>query len=70
MSVKKVISRNNFRPRPPVIATALAYLFLDHYNAPGWVWGATATLYGLLWLVFFIMIIKDDYEEVDILKDK
>jgi hypothetical protein len=69
MAKKKVISGNNFKPKLPVLATAVAYLYLDYYKAPGWVWGVTATLYGLLWIVVIVLLAKNDYEEVDVFKD-
>lgn len=64
MKKVKVLQYNNLPTRPPAVSTALMYLLLDKYNAPGWLWGVIATLYAITWIVTIWKMI--DEENVDI----
>jgi hypothetical protein len=59
---------SNERPKSPLFLTLLFYLLLDKFNAPGWIWGAVASLCLLLWIVFFICINKE--KPVEIYRDE
>lgn len=44
----KVISRKQIPASPHLSWKALtAFLALDHFNAPGWLWGAVGCLFAL-----------------------
>lgn len=51
MKKSKVISYKNLPARLPWLSTAVAYLFLDKFNAVGWVWGMVITLFSILWIL-------------------
>lgn len=36
--------------RLPIGLTAIVYLILDRFDAPGWVWGVVGTVMALLWI--------------------
>ena len=66
MKNEKVISVKNLPARFPVLTTAVSYLYLDKYNAAGWVWGVVGTVLAILWIL--VVIVKAYEEETDILK--
>jgi len=68
MKKQKVIATKNFGARSPILMTAVAYLFLDKFNAVGWVWGVVATLFVILWIGYFVTLATSD--PVDIFEDK
>jgi len=45
-----VINPKRLPPRFPFLLTAVAILWLDRYNAPGWVWGVWATVLFVAWI--------------------
>ena len=65
---KKVIKYNNLPTRIPLWSTIVAYLLLDKFNAPGWVWGAFGLLSVIVWALCLVSIFSDDY--IDIFKEK
>lgn len=67
MKKSNVISWKNLPARLPWVSTAVAYLYLDKYNAPGWVWGMVITLFAILWIL--CLLAKALQNQVDILKD-
>ncbi len=67
MTKKKVIARRNLPIRFPLSITALAYLFLDKFNAPGWIWGAAGVVVLIYWAVAFFGFGWGE-EEVDLFK--
>lgn len=46
----RVLPVNHFPTRPPILLTGVAYMALDIYKAPGWLWGVAATFGALAWL--------------------
>lgn len=64
----KVISYKNLPARAPILLTAVAYLYLDRYNAPGWVWGIVGTLMAFLWISY--MLANYWQEQIDLRKEK
>ena len=55
-----VIPANQLPSRPPVMASALAYMALDLYGAPGWVWGVACTLFALLWVLWLVVLVEEE----------
>lgn len=49
---RRVIAPRNLPSRAPLVLTLIAWLFLDRFRAPGWVWGATGAFLLLLWIVW------------------
>jgi hypothetical protein len=43
----------------PVQTTALAYLLLDRWSAPGWVWGVVGTVLALFWVLAVVRMYTD-----------
>jgi hypothetical protein len=70
MATKKVISHKNCKPKFPVFQTITAWIALDYWNAPGWVWGAVGLLFLMVWTYVIAEIVKHDHEEVDIFEKK
>jgi len=65
----KVISYRNLPVRLPFVGTAVGWLLLDRFHAPGWVWGIAATLCAIMWAVSIFLLVAE--ETVDIfLSDK
>lgn len=62
---KRVISRKNLPTRVPVYQAMLAYLMLDKFNSPGWVWGVVGTIFVCAIISTTIDIFKE--KEVDVL---
>jgi hypothetical protein len=68
MKKTKVISDKNLPVRAPILLTAVVYLFLDKFNAVGWVWGVVGTIFALLWIGYFYGIATSD--GIDIFKEE
>lgn len=66
MKKSKVIAYKNLPAKMPIVSSAVAYLFLDKFNAPGWVWGVVITLFSLLWII--CIVAKIIQEEVEVIK--
>lgn len=64
----KTIAFKNLPPKLPVVFFAVAYLYLDKYNAPGWLWGVCISMAVVITIGTFLAIKKSD--SVDIFKDK
>lgn len=63
----KRISHKNLPVKIPVTSTAVIYLYLDKYNAPGWLWGVVVTLIVIVLILTISIIYKED--KVDIFKE-
>ena len=46
----KVIHAKNLPVRFPVAGTIACYLLLEHFTAPGWVYGVVFTVLGIIWV--------------------
>ena len=52
-------------PTPiPVNSSVLCWLALDHWKAPGWLYGACGVLLGVIWVAWIYGLFA--YETVDI----
>jgi hypothetical protein len=49
MKTKYVLPRGVLPTNLPIMNTCLAYLLLDNFNAPQWVWGAVGVFLFFLW---------------------
>ena len=57
MSKKRfVLPLDHYPTRMPLLDSFVAYMALDLYNAPGWVWGVAGTLLAMLWLGWLLLI--------------
>ena len=43
--------------RLPIQTTATSYLLLEHFDAPGWVYGVVVTLLAFLWAIAIVRMI-------------
>ena len=48
---RTVIPWSQLPAQLPIQTTALVYLLLEHFNAPGWVWGVVCTMLALIWVL-------------------
>ena len=60
----KVIKQANIAPRLPLTFTAVTYLFLDKFDATGWIWGVMGTLILVMWIASITTIIKADFIDI------
>ncbi len=65
--MKKTYHLGNYRPRLPLIATAVLWLFYDRYEWPDFVAGVLALFIVIIWITAIINVIKSD--KVDILDE-
>lgn len=68
MKTKKVISTNNLPARLPIYQTLTAWIALDYFNAPQWLWGAIGLFFIILWIVAIITI--SNQKHIDLFDDK
>jgi hypothetical protein len=59
-SKRVVIPVNHYPTRSPALATAVLYMALDIYKAPGWVWGVLGTLMAAAWIGWVITLRKQE----------
>lgn len=64
MSEKRVIARKYLPQNLPTGSTAVTYLMLDRFSAPGWLWGAMGLFVVLLWIVSVMELWKQEEYEV------
>ena len=64
----KVISYRNMPTGFPLVSTAVAWLLLDRFHAPGWVWAIIGTLFAIFWAIcIYLMAVE---KQVDIFEDE
>lgn len=69
-SVYKIDPKNLVMPLPLNI-TLWAWLLMDRFNAPGWVWGVVGTFLFLFWLVGIIALFASETVDIsEFLKEK
>lgn len=51
MKSRKVIDSSHLPLRWPLSSTAIAYLLLDKFHAPGWLWRALGLLFLIVWFI-------------------
>lgn len=60
----KVISNKNLPARPPLWSSMTAWLMLDRFDAPGWVYGVVGCLFVLLWIFYFCTWVTHEATEL------
>ena len=63
----RVIAFKNLPSRPPIVLTAVTWLLLDRFKAPGWMFGAAGVV--MLLLSVAVVVGCSTEEKVDIFKD-
>lgn len=56
----KVIDSKQLPMRSPVLAGIVFWLALDHWNAPGWAYGAVGAFWGLCFILWIVKGMVDD----------
>lgn len=64
-----VINRRNLPSRLPVTSTIAWYLFLEHFNTPGWIYGVVFTILGIIWVVSAFFIYLEEPVDIFVKKD-
>ena len=60
----KVISGKCLPVKLPASHTAIAWLLMDRFSPPGWVWGSVGALFLLYWIVAIIAMCKQEPVEI------
>lgn len=66
---KKVISRNCLPTRFPFMFTAVVYLLMDKFGAPGWLWGVVGSLLALCWIGSIHEFVTQTQVQIDLNKE-
>lgn len=69
MKQTKVIANKNLPARAPLWASMVAWLMLDRFDAPGWVFGVVGCLFVLLWLAYICTWFTHESTELNELKN-
>lgn len=64
MKKTKVIASKNLPMRPPLWTSLVAWLLLDRFQPPGWVWGAVGCLFAFAWIVYFCTLFVHESTEL------
>lgn len=59
----KVIAWKNLPTRFPTYQTVLAWLLLDRFHVPGYVYGIVGTVLAFLWVGSIMMMCKEEKAE-------
>ena len=62
----KVIDPKQLPMRSPLVATLVFWLALDHWNAPGWAYGAVGVVMAVAWILWFATLYLNDHTKVDL----
>lgn len=61
MKTKRIVlPADHFPTRPPTLMTAVAYMGMDIYGAPGWLWGAVGVVLGIVWLGWIVQLFREE----------
>ncbi len=58
---KRIVNPKYHADKPPLLATFVAVLAMDHWGAPGWVWGLTLGVGGLLCVACIVSNLAADW---------
>ena len=64
MKKLQVINRKFLPTSLPLTSTLVFWLALDHWNAPGWLYGIVAFIMVIAWIVAIIAIYKEEPADV------
>jgi hypothetical protein len=67
MKKQKVIKFSNLPKSLPTIQTAIAYLLLDKFSPPQFIWGAICLFYLFVWIIYLVIVFNQ--QQQDIFKD-
>ena len=56
---RKVIHPSQLPTRFPVTLTAIFFLIMWEFQAPGWVWGVIGTIFALGWLSVGLCMVEE-----------
>ena len=62
------VSYKNLPVSMPVSFTLTILLGLDHFHAPGWVWGVAGTLLVVVWVI--LLYLKMQQEQIDVFEKR
>lgn len=65
---RKVLAYRNLPTRLPAGATALAYVLLDRFQSPTWVWAVIGTVISIGWIVGIVDVFTQQIQ-TDIFED-
>jgi hypothetical protein len=60
MTDRRVIKYRNLPTKLPIGSTAVVWLLLDRFQAPGWVWGAVGVICLATWAAVIYQIWIED----------
>lgn len=61
---RKVVSSRNLPTSLPALSTVVAYLVLDRFHAPEWIWTETIVLFLIWWIMCIRFIYHEDKTEL------
>jgi hypothetical protein len=59
-----VIPVDHLPARPPIVFTAVAFMALDLYDAPGVAWGVLGTVIALAWIGWAILVARQESKKM------
>jgi hypothetical protein len=60
----RVLKYSNLPTKLPIGSTAIAWLLLDRFKAPGWVWGAVGVIWLAIWAAAICQIWVEDRVDI------
>jgi hypothetical protein len=60
VKTKKVVAYENLPARLPIWISLTAWLLLDRFKPPGWVWGVVGTIFAFLWIVSIVDACREE----------
>jgi hypothetical protein len=63
-SMTLVIDSKQLPTRPPISLTLSTIVALDHWHAPGWVWGFVMCFLAILHVAVLVQVRKEESGEV------
>lgn len=63
MKKRPVIKRASISTGMPLLSSMVAWLMLDRFHAPGYVWGIVGTLYAIVWIAFICSFFAEDVRD-------
>lgn len=60
MKAKKVVAYENLPARLPIWVSATAWLLLDRFKPPGWVWGVVGTIFVFMWIISIVELTREE----------
>ena len=64
---RKVLQQNNLPTKLPLWQTAVAFLLMERFNAPEWLWGVFGFFFFIVWCTNIYSLVTQ--ENVDLLNN-